>query len=84
MNSENTWLTCVFGFAVFALGGFARQYMVVRLYGWGEYLSSQRDLTEGYRALIRSQHAPSWPIGLSFVCIPLGFVIIFFAIFLAK
>jgi hypothetical protein len=34
MNSENTWLTCVFGFAVFALRGFARQYMVVRLYGW--------------------------------------------------
>jgi hypothetical protein len=28
MNSVNTWLTCVFGFAVFALGGFARQYML--------------------------------------------------------
>jgi hypothetical protein len=84
MNSENTWLTCVFGFTVFALGGFARQYMVVRLYGWGGYLSSQRDLIKKYRDLIRSHRAPSWPIGLSFVCIPLGFVIIFGAILLAK
>ncbi len=84
MNSENTWLTCTVGITVFFLGGFARQYMVVRLYGWSGYLSSQRKLTGKYRVLVRSHHAPSWPIGFSFVCIPLGFIIIFGAIFLSK
>ncbi len=84
MNGQNTWLVCVFGFAVFALGGSARQYMVVRLYGWNGYLSSQRDLTEKYRAHVRSHNAPLWPIGLSFVCIPLGIVICFSAILFSK
>jgi len=84
MNSQNTWLVCVLGVAVFARGGFARHSRVVHLFGWGGYLSSQRDLTEKYRALVRSQHAPSWPIGVSFVCIPLGIVIAFGAIFFSK
>ncbi len=84
MNDQNTWLVCVLGFAVFSLGGFARQYMVVRLYGWSGYLSSQRDLTQKYRALVRSQNAPSWPMGVSFLCIPLGIVVVFGAILLSK
>jgi hypothetical protein len=84
MNVQNTWVVCVIGFLVFSLGGFARQYMVVRLYGWSGYLSSQRNLTQKYRALVRSQNVPWWPIGVSLLCIPLGIVIVFGAILLSR
>jgi uncharacterized membrane protein (DUF485 family) len=84
MSHQKTWLFCVLGFVSFSLGGFARQYMVVRLHGRSGYLSSQRDLTEQYRGLIRSQNAPSWPIAVSFLCLPLGTIIVFGAILLSS
>jgi hypothetical protein len=84
MNIQNTWCVCIVGFLVFSLGGFARQYMVVRLYGWNGYLSSQRNLTRKYRALVQGQSAPMWPIGVSLLCIPLGIAIVFAAILLSK
>jgi hypothetical protein len=84
MNGQRTWFECLLGLAVFSLGGFAIQYMVVRLNGWSGYLSSQRDLKERYRALVRNHNAPSWPIAVSFLCIPLGIVIVFGAILMSK
>ena len=77
---DHTWLLCVVGMMVFGVGGFARQYMVVRLYGWKGYLSSQRELTDKYRALVRGEGAPSWPLVMSPLCIALGIIIIFGAI----
>jgi hypothetical protein len=84
MNGQNTWLACVLGIIVFSVGIVARQYMVVRLYGWSGYLASQRDLTEKYRVRVREQHAPSWPIYASFICLTMGVVIVFASILMSK
>jgi hypothetical protein len=84
MNNEKTWLVVRFGFAVFVLGGIARMYMMVRLYGWSGWFSSQRNVTQKYRAVVMGHHAPAWPIGLSLICTPLGIAIMFGAILLSK
>ena len=84
MNGENTWHVSVLGMVVFFVGVFARQYMVVRLYGWRGYLASQRNLTDKYRALAREQDAPSWPVPVSLLCLVSGIVIVFGAIFTSK
>ena len=42
---DHTWLLCVVGMMVFGVGGFARQYMVVRLYEKATSLRSENSPT---------------------------------------
>lgn len=58
--------------------------MVIRLNGWAGYLSRQKGLGEKYRLLMRSEHAPGWPIIVSSICLPLGIAVVFGAILLSR
>jgi hypothetical protein len=84
MNAEHTWQAGVFGMVVFLLGGIARMYMIVRLYGWAGWFASQRGLTERYRALVKDHRAPSWPVMVGLVCPVLGIIIMFASILFSK
>jgi hypothetical protein len=71
----------VLGFVVFCIGGLARTYMNISLSKRSLSGGQKRRSTElRYKSLMREHNAPAWPLFVAITCMPLGIVIIFFAI----
>jgi hypothetical protein len=69
------------GFIVFCIGGLARTYMNLSLNKRSLPGEQKRRSTElRYKRLMKEHDAPAWPLFVAITCMPLGIVIIFFAI----
>ncbi len=73
----------VLGFIIFIFGGFARAYENKKI---RQFLKEESSFyfTEGlYWNLIKNKKIPLWPFIVAITCIPLGILIVFWAIFIA-
>lgn len=74
--------TLIVGIVVFVVGGAARTYMNVRI-GQSDaaILPRTRSTERRYRTLVKEHGVPARPFILTVVCIPVGMLVAFAAIF---
>jgi hypothetical protein len=80
MSRNLLWIVGL-GFIVFCIGALARTYMNLSLNKQSRQGERGRGSTElRYKSLMKDHGAPVWPFVVTMTCMPLGIVIIFFAI----
>lgn len=78
-ESAKVWVAI--GFGIFCVGGVARAYMDFAANGMRMFYKFRRGNTElSYWRLIKERNAPTLPLILSVICIPLGILVVFGAI----
>jgi hypothetical protein len=75
--ARDTWFWSKVGITLFFAGAILRMYLVVRVKGWGGYLTRQTGVTLAYRSLVAEKKAVSWPLPMSYILIGLGLLLIF-------
>jgi len=65
---------------MFCVGILARTYMNLTI-NKGQLWGGRRGVTElAYARLIKERHAPTWPLIVTVVCVPIGIAVMFAAI----
>jgi hypothetical protein len=74
----------ILGFALFGAGTLAHSHMKTLLEREEMGHHPLRWIEPAYGRLMRERRAPRWPLVMTFICLPAGFVLAFLGVLLMK
>jgi hypothetical protein len=79
-----TYTLCLLGAGIFLIGVYGHTTMNIRVQGRINMLRPLPNLTQRYRLLVKEEGAPLWPLILGTLCMPVGAIVAFGAMFLVR